>query len=294
MANVSFMHTLPKSIRIASSIYNLLIVICVIPILIIYNLATDWQQAVYMVVERLCAGLLPVWLVVSAASFLINSKPDGRIASFIQTWDDFQGNGGRKVAMNRSYTNWLKASLVLLVLYWAIHICLTSIVLSQIDIDDFQRYTFPSLPNYTMASRFVAASSMYLNQITYHGEMVGMCLYLLTVFSLCGECCNLRMQLTTFLSSAYALDPDLERFRYRYENLLNMISQVNAIFCWMLGASVIKLMTVLCTSLYIIVVGHSYIVLDFQVLLSVLMLWLIMTPAVLLTREVRLCDTNMT
>ena len=289
VSNVSFIRQLPKGIRVVSAVYNLLVVICVIPIVTMFYLQSDWKQEVYVIAQRFCEGTVPLWLAVTAISLFIHGLPIGKIASLTKCWVSFQGKSASNAGKENHHANVksFRISLTLLLIFCLTQACLTSFGTSKIEFDDYQQDKFPSFGNHTKVSEVISVMSLYLNQMSYLGQMSGICLYLLIIYAICGEFCDLRTQLEKCLMSAAPSDSDLETFRHRYETLIHMAAQSNTIFCAMLGATITQVMMVMCVTSYIIITAGANISVATSFMLSALMLWLIFTPAMLLTREVR-------
>ena len=102
VANVTFVETLPRGLRVTSLLYHVLTLTSIAPIFTMYCAGIDWHQDVFRVIERVSGGIPLAQILALAISSLVSSRFGKGIWKFMRYTDDYKKN-----AQMNSQTTWI-------------------------------------------------------------------------------------------------------------------------------------------------------------------------------------------
>ena len=287
VANISFVKNMPSGLRILSLFYNVLIVLCTLPVFVMLFEEINWKWDVFKVIQRISAGMWTGTVVALSITSLVNIY-QRNILHFLQSWNTYMDKAGDVNQINKRQARiiWRCIYIVVAISRAIIHVYMLAILIPLIDFTGFPNVIFPSLSNYVVLMQTFCAVLLYINSISAFVLICWLGLFCAVISTLSDELANLREEISNYSTSDLGLC-NLVPCRCRYLELAELISQADTVFRWFIGFGLLIEMLVLCTSLYSLITTESNVIYWCDLIASVLVVWMYISPAITLTLEVR-------
>ena len=286
VTNISFVKNTPFGLRILSLFYNVLIVSCTLPVFVIMYEEIDWKWDVFKVIQRISATVWTGTVVALSITSLVNVY-QRNILHFLQSWNTYMDKAGDVNQVHKRQARIIGRCVYIAVAISRaiIHVYMLATLIPLVDISGFANVIFSSLSNYVVLLQAFWALLLYINCISAFVLICWLGLFYAVISTLSEEFANLREDISNHSTADLELCY-LVPCRCRYLELAELISQADTVFRWFIGFGLLIEMLVLCTSLYSLISTESNVIFWCDLISSVLVLWMYISPAITLTHEV--------
>ena len=286
VTNISSIETLPLGIRVTSLLYHTIILTCTAPLFFMYYLGLDWSEDVFRIIERITVGLKLGLIFSFGVSSLINYVCGRKMRTFLQDWENYKENAKFNTKSTCVYTKWQRVCFVIVLVALCDHIYIASTILSVIDPGMIAQNTLPFLGNNTMVLQIIGSFYVYTEFVSYAVLLIMTLLYSNVIYTLSFEFVQLREYINNMAATSNLTTRVLASSRCHYEELAGLVKQCSNLFSWIIGSAMFVQMLTICSNLYMIITSYSSLLIWSELIMATSMLWMFLTPAIILTNAV--------
>ena len=292
VANISSIETLPQGIRVTSFLYQILIFTCTAPLFFMYYLGLNWGDDVFRIIERISVGLKLGQILAFGVSSLVISSCGRKIRSFLRDWEKYKENSEFNTHSTCAYTKWQHICYIIALIALVDHIYIASSLLPVIDPIQFAQNTLVSFGNDTMVLTIIGSFYLYTGFISHVVLLIMTLLYSNVIYDLSYEFVKLRQHIYNMTTTLNLTAPALTSSRCKYEELVNLVKKCETLFSCIIGSAMSVQMLTMCSALYMIITSYSSLLIWSDMFVAAAILWMLLTPAIILTNAVSNLSVN--